>query len=53
MKVLAAMTNVTQHGSLLHTPPAPGLHEDLNRVKQKPYVEMADSDGKADHEVGN
>merc|ERR1711892_123280 len=28
-----------------------GLHEDLNRVKQKPYVEMSDSDGKADSEV--
>eukprot|EP00092_Neocalanus_flemingeri_P109201 GFUD01140324.1.p1 GENE.GFUD01140324.1~~GFUD01140324.1.p1 ORF type:complete len:755 (+),score=238.16 GFUD01140324.1:195-2459(+) len=28
-----------------------GLHEDLNRVKQKPYVEMTDSDGKADSEV--
>ena len=28
-----------------------GLHEDLNRVKQKPYVEMSDGDGKADSEV--
>ena len=28
-----------------------GLHEDLNRVKQKPYVEMSESDGKPDHEV--
>ena len=28
-----------------------GLHEDLNRVKQKPYVEMSDSDGKQDSEV--
>ena len=28
-----------------------GLHEDLNRVKQKPYVEMGDSDGKPDSEV--
>jgi len=25
-----------------------GLHEDLNRVKQKPYVEMGDGDGKSD-----
>ena len=30
-----------------------GLHEDLNRVRQKPYVEMSDSDGKADHEVAS
>ena len=28
-----------------------GLHEDLNRVKQKPYVEMSDSDGKPDSVV--
>ncbi|GLT64638.1 hypothetical protein SLA2020_371180 [Shorea laevis] len=28
-----------------------GLHEDLNRVKQKPYIEMKDSDGRADEEV--
>ena len=28
-----------------------GLHEDLNRVKQKPYVEWTDHDGKADSEV--
>jgi len=28
-----------------------GLHEDLNRIKQKPYVQMTDSDGKPDHEV--
>jgi len=28
-----------------------GLHEDLNRIKQKPYVEMDDSDGKPDSEV--
>ena len=28
-----------------------GLHEDLNRVKQKPYVEMSDGDGKADSVV--
>merc|ERR1719447_1828057 len=28
-----------------------GLHEDLNRVKQKPYVEMSECDGKPDSEV--
>merc|ERR1719210_1420236 len=28
-----------------------GLHEDLNRVKQKPYVEMSDGDGKPDSVV--
>ncbi|KAI4326771.1 hypothetical protein L6164_019308 [Bauhinia variegata] len=28
-----------------------GLHEDLNRVKQKPYIEMKDSDGRPDTEV--
>ncbi|KAE8683924.1 Ubiquitin carboxyl-terminal hydrolase 9 [Hibiscus syriacus] len=28
-----------------------GLHEDLNRVKQKPYIEMKDSDGCPDEEV--
>jgi len=28
-----------------------GLHEDLNRIKQKPYIEMTDSDSKPDHEV--
>jgi len=28
-----------------------GLHEDLNRVKQKPYVEMSDSDNRTDEEV--
>jgi len=28
-----------------------GLHEDLNRVRQKPYVEMSDGDGKPDSEV--
>ena len=26
------------------------LHEDLNRVKQKPYIEMKDSDGRPDEE---
>ncbi|CAI9274637.1 unnamed protein product [Lactuca saligna] len=30
-----------------------GLHEDLNRVKQKPYFETKDSDGRADEEVAN
>ncbi|XP_022081402.1 ubiquitin carboxyl-terminal hydrolase 19-like [Acanthaster planci] len=28
-----------------------GLHEDLNRVKNKPYIEAQDSDGKPDEEV--
>ncbi|KAI8019132.1 Ubiquitin carboxyl-terminal hydrolase 10 [Camellia lanceoleosa] len=28
-----------------------GLHEDLNRVKQKPYIETNDSDGRPDEEV--
>ncbi|KAK4262966.1 hypothetical protein QN277_028451 [Acacia crassicarpa] len=28
-----------------------GLHEDLNRVKQKPYIETKDSDGRPDEEV--
>lgn len=26
-----------------------GLHEDLNRIKKKPYVELKDSDGRPDH----
>ncbi|CAL0316655.1 unnamed protein product [Lupinus luteus] len=30
-----------------------GLHEDLNRVKQKPYIEMKDSDGRPDEEVAD
>merc|ERR1719284_1031760 len=30
-----------------------GLHEDLNRIRQKPYVEMSDSDGRPDHEVAS
>lgn len=30
-----------------------GLHEDLNRVKQKPYIEMKDSDGRPDEEVAS
>ncbi|XP_070572719.1 ubiquitin carboxyl-terminal hydrolase 32-like isoform X2 [Ptychodera flava] len=28
-----------------------GLHEDLNRVQHKPYVELKDSDGRPDEEV--
>ncbi|ESQ38494.1 hypothetical protein EUTSA_v10028406mg [Eutrema salsugineum] len=28
-----------------------GLHEDLNRVKQKPYIELKDSDSRPDDEV--
>lgn len=27
------------------------LHEDLNRVKQKPYIELKDSEGRPDEEV--
>lgn len=30
-----------------------GLHEDLNRVKQKPYIETKDSDGQPDEEVAD
>ncbi|KDP25220.1 hypothetical protein JCGZ_20376 [Jatropha curcas] len=30
-----------------------GLHEDLNRVKQKPYIEMKDWDGRPDEEVAD
>lgn len=30
-----------------------GLHEDLNRVKKKPYVEAKDSDGRPDEVVAN
>ncbi|KAL7111065.1 hypothetical protein ACP275_05G064500 [Erythranthe tilingii] len=30
-----------------------GLHEDLNRVKQKPYMEINDSDGQPDEEVAD
>ncbi|KAA3455429.1 ubiquitin carboxyl-terminal hydrolase 8 [Gossypium australe] len=30
-----------------------GLHEDLNRVKSKPYVEMKDSEGRQDEEVAD
>ncbi|KAF6725350.1 Ubiquitin carboxyl-terminal hydrolase 15 [Oryzias melastigma] len=28
-----------------------GLHEDLNRVKNKEYIELRDADGRPDHEV--
>ena len=30
-----------------------GLHEDLNRVKNKPYVEAKDGDGRPDEEVAD
>ncbi|KAL3742844.1 hypothetical protein ACJRO7_018193 [Eucalyptus globulus] len=30
-----------------------GLHEDLNRVKKKPYIEAKDSDGRPDREVAD
>ncbi|CAN8252528.1 unnamed protein product [Cochlearia groenlandica] len=30
-----------------------GLHEDLNRVKKKPYVEAKDGDGRPDEEVAD
>ncbi|XP_042025033.1 ubiquitin carboxyl-terminal hydrolase 9-like isoform X1 [Salvia splendens] len=30
-----------------------GLHEDLNRVKQKPYIEAKDYDGQPDEEVAD
>lgn len=30
-----------------------GLHEDLNRVKQKPYIEMKDADGRPDEEYAD
>lgn len=30
-----------------------GLHEDLNRVKQKPYFEATDTDGRPDEEVAD
>lgn len=30
-----------------------GLHEDLNRVKQKPYFETKDFDGRPDEEVAD
>jgi ubiquitin carboxyl-terminal hydrolase 4/11/15 len=28
-----------------------GLHEDLNRIKEKPYIEQKDADGRPDEEV--
>ena len=28
-----------------------GLHEDLNRVQEKPYVELKDSDGRPDGNI--
>lgn len=30
-----------------------GLHEDLNRVKDKPYIEYPDSNGRPDKEVAD
>lgn len=30
-----------------------GLHEDLNRVKDKPYVKSRDADGRPDEEVAD
>lgn len=30
-----------------------GLHEDLNRVHEKPYVELKDSNGRPDWEVAS
>ncbi|KAJ7517420.1 hypothetical protein O6H91_21G023400 [Diphasiastrum complanatum] len=30
-----------------------GLHEDLNRVKTKPYIEVKDADGRPDEEVAD
>ena len=30
-----------------------GLHEDLNRVKQKPYIESKDMDERPENEVAN
>ena len=30
-----------------------GLHEDLNRVKCKPYIEVKDGDGRRDEEVAD
>ena len=30
-----------------------GLHEDLNRVKCKPYMEVKDGDGRPDEEVAD
>ena len=30
-----------------------GLHEDLNRVKDKPYIETKDANGRLDEEVAD
>ena len=30
-----------------------GIHEDLNRIKKKPYVEIKDADGRPDEEVSS
>lgn len=30
-----------------------GLHEDLNRVKSKPYIEAKDAEGRPDEEVAD
>lgn len=30
-----------------------GLHEDLNRVKHKPYIKSRDADGRPDEEVAD
>lgn len=30
-----------------------GLHEDLNRVKEKPYIKSRDADGRSEEEVAN
>lgn len=30
-----------------------GLHEDLNRVKQRPYIKSKDADGRPDEEVAD
>lgn len=30
-----------------------GLHEDLNRVKHKPYIKSRDADGRLDEEVAD
>lgn len=30
-----------------------GLHEDLNRVKHKPYIKSKDADGRPDEEVAD
>ena len=29
-----------------------GLHEDLNRIKEKPYLEVKDADGRLDQVTG-